>query len=252
MVADVERIARDVLGSPDVQVLDAQHGYGNRSWQVVDADGRAYVLKLGDPTSAPKWRSAHRALDLAAAEGVPVPDLVHDGHHGEQLVRVFTWIEGTLAKGAVLDRAQEDRFVASLGQAVAALHRVRLDGFSSRLDGSSPTFARWADYLVDRFRRIRERCEATGAVEPAVVDQVAIALGRLTAASSDVAEPVLCHRDLHPGNLVLGPDGSIAGIIDWGMAEPWDCAGDWFKLEYEVLRAHPDRADDLLATTPTP
>jgi aminoglycoside phosphotransferase (APT) family kinase protein len=244
---EVECIAQEVLGSPHVRILEAQHGYGNQTWRVVDAAGRPHVLKLGDPASAPKWRSAHRALELAAREGVPVPELVYDGHHGRRLVRVFTWVDGAIAKDRELDEAQEERFVASLGRAVAALHRVRLDGFSSRLDGSAPVFARWADYLAHRFQEVRARCEATGAIAPAVVDRAASVLDALAGSFDAVAEPVLCHRDLHPGNLVLGPDGTIHGIIDWDMAEPWDRAGDWFKLEYEVLRTRPGRTDDLLA-----
>ena len=246
MTADIERIAREVLGSSDVEVLERQHGYGNQSWRIVDGAGRAYVLKLGGLASAPKWRSAHQALELAADEGVPVPELVHDGQVGDQLVRVFTWLEGTLAKGVVLDRTREGRFVASLGQTVAALHRVRLDGFSSRLDGSSPSFARWSGYLAHRFRQIRDRCEGTGAVPSAVVDRAATVLDDLAPSIDGVADAVLCHRDLHPGNLILGEDGAVAGIIDWDMAEAWDRAGDWFKLEYEVFRTRPDRADALL------
>lgn len=244
---DVERLAQEILGSPDVRVVEALHGYGNTSWRVIDGAGRAYVLKLGDPASAPKWRSAHRALELAAEQGVPVPDLVHDGRRGAHLVRVFSWVEGTVAEERELDDAQEDRFITSLGRAVGALHRVRLDGFSSRLDGSAPAHPRWSSYLAHRFAEVRARCEATGAIAPGTVDRAASVLDGLAAAIDAVAEPVLCHRDLHPGNLILRPDGTLHGIIDWDMAEPWDRAGDWFKLEYEVLRTRPDRADALLA-----
>jgi len=246
-VGDVERLARSVLGSPDVRLLDAQHGYGNRSWRVVDTAGRGFVLKLGDPAVAPKWRSAHRALALVAEEGVPVPELVFDDHREGCLVRVFTWVEGANAKEAVLDEAQEARFAASLGQAAAGMHRVRVEGFSSRLDGSAPSFARWSDYLAHRLGQVRQRCEATDAVAPAVVERVAARLDRLAGLLDDVAEPVVCHRDLHPGNLILRPDGTIEGIIDWDMAEAWDRAGDWFKLEYEVVRTRPGLRDALVA-----
>lgn len=238
-VAEVERLARSVLGSTGVAVRRSLPGYGNQSWRIDGAGGRGLVLKVGRLSSGPKWRSAHRALALAAAEGIPVPDLVHDGQHGDHLVRVFTWVDGTNAKEADLDADQEHRFLTSLGRAVATLHRVQLDGFSSRLDGSAPAFPRWGDYLLHRFGEIRERCRAVDAVEADVLERVHSALAGLIATIDDAAEPVLCHRDLHPGNLILGPDGSVAGIIDWDMAEPWDRAGDWFKLEYEVLRTRP-------------
>lgn len=245
-IAEVERIARSVIGDGDVVVRGSLHGYGNQSWRVDEVGGRSWVLKVGSLASAPKWRSAHQALALAADVGVPVPDLLYDAPHGDHLVRLFRWVDGTIAKGVALDPGQERRFATSLGRAVAALHQVRLSGFSSRLDGSAESFARWGDYLAHRFEEVRARCEATGAVDPATLDRSASTLDQLVGAIDDVAEPVLCHRDLHPANLVLAADGSLAGIIDWDMAEPWDRAGDWFKLEYEVLRTRPHLAADLV------
>lgn len=46
----------------------------------------------------------------------------------------------------------------------------------------------------------------------------------------------LCHRDLHPGSFIVDTDGTLLRIIDWDTAEAWDPAGDWFKLEFELLR----------------
>jgi aminoglycoside phosphotransferase (APT) family kinase protein len=67
--------------------------------------------------------------------------------------------------------------------------------------------------------------------------------GLATDLAADVdgsAEAVLCHRDLHPDNLIVRADGALVGIIDWDAAEAWDRAGDWFKLEFDLLAAHPD------------
>ncbi|MFJ6001865.1 aminoglycoside phosphotransferase family protein [Arthrobacter sp. NPDC092385] len=58
------------------------------------------------------------------------------------------------------------------------------------------------------------------------------------------------HGDLHPGNLVLGPDGTLAGVVDFGdlcsgdpatdLAAAWlvfDAAGrEAFRAEFDALR----------------
>ena len=243
----VESIAREVLGSPTASVRRALTGFGNDSWELEGGDGRSYVLKIGPASSAAKWRSSHEAMAIARSAGVPVPQLVHAGESGRHLVRVLTWVDGTSAADAALDEAQEGRFIASLGAAVGALHQARAPGFSSRIDGSAPSFARWRDYLMLRMGQIRARCAATASVESALVERVGAEVEALAASVDDVCEPVVCHRDLHLGNLIVAADGTLAGIVDWDAAEPWDRAGDWFKLEYEVLRRRPERADDLLA-----
>jgi len=244
--AEVERIAAEALGAAPADVRPAGEGYGNEAWRLTGGDGRSYVLKLGPRSSAAKWASSHEALAVARDVGVPVPELVHTAEADGRVARVLTWIDGTPASEAALDDAQVDRLIAALGAAVGALHGSAAGGFSSRLDGSAPTFATWRDYLAHRMVEIAGRCEASGAVDPVLVERVGREVARLADEVDDVCEPVVCHRDLHLGNLIVDADGTLVGIIDWDAAEPWDRAGDWFKLEYEVLHAHPDRADALL------
>src|SRR5205823_8164897 len=47
--------------------------------------------------------------------------------------------------------------------------------------------------------------------------------------------------------LIVDDEGSLIGIIDWDAAEAWDRSGDWFKLEFEVLRVHPNGGEITLA-----
>lgn len=119
--------------------------------------------------------------------------------------------------------------------------------FSSRLDGSAPSFGAWSSYIDYRLGQIRGRGEATEAVDTHVLDQACDVATALAAEVNDSAEAVLCHRDLHPGNLIVDDHGTLVGIIDWDAAESWDRAGDWFKLEYELLQAHLDSEGLLLA-----
>ena len=244
---EIERIARRVLQSNGVTVEREHAGFGNENWKVRDSSGSRYVLKVADRGNEAKWRSSHAAYGLAAAAGVPVPELAHVGEYQDHLVRIFTWIDGLPATDVARDPARRSRLLRSLGEAVRTLHSVQRGGFSSRLDGSAPLFPTWKGYMEYRLEQIRVRCEATRAVDDGLLNKVCLAASDLAAEVNDSAEAVLCHRDLHPGNLIVDADGTLIGIVDWDAAEAWDSAGDWFKLEFDLLRLCPEGENTLLA-----
>ncbi len=244
---EVKRIALHVLESDGVTVERRLVGFGNENWRVRESGGSRYVLKVGDRGNEAKWRSSHVAYGLAAAAGVPVPELVHVGEFDGYLVRIFTWIDGLTAIDLAGDAVRRGRLVRSVGDAVHTLHSIEREGFSSRLDGSAPSFPTWRGYIEYRLRQIRARCEITQAVDDGLLNQACQAATDLAAEVTDSADAVLCHRDLHPDNLIVDTDGTLIGIVDWDGAEAWDRAGDWFKLEFELLRVCPDGEDDLLA-----
>lgn len=178
---------------------------------------------------------------------MPVPELVHVEDHDDHLLRIFTWIDGHRARELVGDDVRSARFLRSVGVVLRRLHAVGLPGFSSRLDGSAPRFGAWQDYVSHRVTQVRARCEATRAVDPELLDRVTTMATDLAIAVSDSAEPVLCHRDLHADNLIVSDTGALIGILDWDGAEAWDRAGDWFKIEFELLRLLPDPGHTLAA-----
>lgn len=243
---DVESHARRVLGSNDLVAEHHPVGFGNENWKLRDDSGCRFVLRIGDAGSEAKWNSSHLALGLAAAAGLPVPELVHLGTIDHHLVRIFTWIDGDSASSVVAGSERSTRFLRSLGEAVRSLHMIERNCFSSRLDDSAPAFPTWGAYITFRLGQIRERCVATRSVDPDLLDRVCGVASELAATVDDSAEAVLSHRDLHPDNLIVDADGTLIGIIDWDAAEAWDRAGDWFRLEFELLRSHPHSGSGLL------
>ena len=244
-IDQVLALAQDALRSDGLSAEHHPVGFGNENWRLHDTDGSCFVLKIGDSGNAAKWSSSHVALELAQAAGLHVPRLVHLGELDGHLVRIFTWIDGETATSIQPGTDKSERLLRTTGAAVRALHAVGRYSLSSRLDGSAPTFSSWRAYVDHRLTQIRSRCEETGAVEPALLDR---ACGLATALAADVdgsAAAVLCHRDLHPDNLIVDSDGALIGIIDWDAAEAWDRAGDWFKLEFDLLAAHPDGSEIL-------
>lgn len=233
---DIASAAAGLLEIPITEAVRLPAGYANETWRVVTETGTPYVLKIGPLGYAAKWRSAHEALDLAAA-GVPVARLVRSGAHGDRLVRAFEWIEGRTPEPSALDDEGVRRLFTDLGAALRALHGIERGGFTSRLDGSAPSFARWPDYLGVRLEAVAARCRATGALEEGELDRVLKAIRRLMAQVGDEGHPTLCHRDLYAENLLVDPTGRLAAILDFDTAEVWDQAGEFDKLDRLLIPA---------------
>lgn len=248
--AEVTTLASDVLGT---RIVEAEHlpvGFANDSWRVTTSTEERFTVKFGPLRSEAKWRSAQRAHDLAAQAGVPVAPLVHTGTVGAgtgnggaasgRLIRVFRWIEGRTPTAESLRQAGLERLFTDLGSAVATLHRVTMDAFSSRLDGSAPPFERWSDYLEQRLVAVRARCRATAAFDDVELDRACAAITALAREVSDVARPTLCHRDLHADNLLVDATGRLVAVLDFDTAEIWDLAGERHKLERLLFPAFPE------------
>jgi aminoglycoside phosphotransferase (APT) family kinase protein len=140
---DVSVAASSLLDVPIAEAAPLPVSYANETWRVVTDAGARYVIRIGPLGFEGKWRSAHRALDLAESAGVPVARLVRSAPHAGLLVRVFEWVEGQCPDPSTLDDEGVRRLFTDLGTALRALHAIDLDGFGSRLDGSAPSFTSW-------------------------------------------------------------------------------------------------------------
>jgi fructosamine-3-kinase len=237
---EVEQLVRDALGTGPVRVERVPIGFGNENWRVTDPAGPVYVLKIGPITSAAKWRAARVSYELAESVGVPLPRLVHFAEREEHVVRVFEWIDGRSPLDLAAHPDHISTFFRSLGTAVARLHSVARDAFSSRLDGSAPSFRSWAEYVGHRLEQVRGRCVVGDVLDSQTLDRACKAISDLADEVNDFARPTLCHRDLYADNLVVDEDGALLAVLDWDMAEAWDAAGEWFKLDWLLFPEFPD------------
>ena len=237
--ADVSAAACSLLDVRITEVAALPVSYANETWRVVTDAAAQYVVKIGPLGFEAKWRSAHRALDLAASAGVPVAPLVRSAALDGRLVRAFEWIEGCCPDPEVLGDGGVRRLFTDLGTAVRAMHEIELDAFTSRLDGSAPSFGRWSDYLDHRLVAIAARCRATGALDEDELDRGCSTVRRLAAAVGDRARPALCHRDLYADNLLVDPTGRLVAVLDFDTAEAWDPAAEFDKLDRLLLSAFP-------------
>lgn len=239
----VHRVVAAALGEPAGEVAYLPVGYGNENWRVATPSGAASIVKLGPPDSAPKWAATHHVYRLGRQAGLPLPELVHFDPASDLVdgwvVRVFTWMDGIPAAGALHGGADVEAFFADVATMARTLHGLPAAAFSSRLDGSAPTFDRWSDYLAHRLPQVLERVQRTDAFPEAEVAALVREITDLAGDVDDDARPAVCHRDLHLDNLLATPAGRLAAVLDLDGAEAWDPAIDLVKLRWLVFPQHP-------------
>jgi spectinomycin phosphotransferase len=186
---------------------------------VYRADGAAgsHYVKLRrapwlDASGTVPLQLAARGVGQVIAPRMPFGSSVPWSTFGEHRVSVAPYIAGRSGWDIALDAAQW----AALGAVVRQLHRLPVpaglprEQFSDRwrsrvaaVYGATPTPADAAAAAL--LALLRER-RAT------VMALVAQSRARLRAAAIGAA--VVCHADLHAGNVLLGSDGSLY-VVDW-------------------------------------
>lgn len=239
--AQAEQLAVAACGwAPEAgPLVEIDTGFGNHNWRVPSGP-TGTVLKVGPASSAKKWAAAEVGAAVARVNAVPAPAMRSVQVVSDHVVRAFDWVDGEVATSLTGNHSAQSRLGHDLGMAIARLHTSGgASAFTSRLDGSTPSFARWADYVADRLDVIERRAMDADAPEPRLRRRAARTTERLAAEVSSRCEPVVCHRDLHPDNLVVTGEGCLTGVLDWDMAEGWDAAGEWFKLELFLFERLP-------------
>lgn len=186
---------------------------------VAGADGRDVVFKIcGDSDSVEELAFQNAALShLARTDpALPVPRVVaaRDGstivahEHGGQryLLRVLTYLPGEPALGSTFSRAQR----VEIGMLAARLDRALAD-FDH--PGANRAFI----WDLVHFASLREKVtfldtDQRRALAERVLDRFAERVAPLLPA---LPRQVI-HNDLNQNNLLLGPGGSVSGIIDFG------------------------------------
>jgi aminoglycoside phosphotransferase (APT) family kinase protein len=178
---------------------------GSNPWMLRMEDGRAVVLRVGDPGD-PEQRNGFgveaRLLEIAEQHGVPSARLIaHDptGAEAGALALLSTVVEGS----SRIPQEPTPELLAEYGRATAALRKVPLGALDGMAHKTRPI------QVVD-FAGARRRQGAS----PLLVAAEEAAARRPVPAG----DPGLVHGDLWLGN-TLWAGGRLSGFVDW------DCAG---------------------------
>jgi spectinomycin phosphotransferase len=233
-VRAIRRTLRDAYAIEPASVSVVPYGHDAHAWVYrVDAtDGTAWLAKLHEspPTLASILVPQHVA-GLGLAEVVaPVPTLSGsrwatiesepDGAVGGPPVLVVApFVEGTLALSVVLDDAQWRAYGGFLG----ALHATRIPSTLERLlprETFTPYNVAEVHTLVAT-RPVPSRGPARAVVSAFWRDHAARIERLLTRCdelarrlAADPPPNVLCHADIHRGNILVEPAGGLR-FIDW-------------------------------------
>jgi aminoglycoside phosphotransferase (APT) family kinase protein len=184
---------------------------GEGAWFATDPSGCPVVLKwFRDVSAVPRFEALAGALDALRAAGFPAPrytavEVVDD--------TVYVAQERLTGRVDVAPNARTVEHVLALSELQAGIPAPRYDFTWGDLVVHSLTVGEDGWCLHEPMRSWSARTRAF------------IARAEAIGADTDPAwfpDTGIVHLDLHPGNLLLADDGSIAGVVDWEGATAGD------------------------------
>lgn len=212
-VADAAALARDqfdIEATP--RLLTAER---DQNFHLLSRSGAEFVLKIANAAEAPEAITFQNAVmrHLEAADPhLPTPHVVparsgacHIVARGH-IVRVLSWRAGRL-----MHQVERTR---SLRQSLGKVHARLAKAMHSCAASAPPSDLLWD---LQRASQLRPLLNHISDAERARV--LAAALDRFEAAALPWLEKApnqIIHNDLNPHNVVVGDDGAVSGIIDFG------------------------------------
>ncbi|MEU1981685.1 phosphotransferase family protein [Nocardia sp. NPDC019395] len=227
-------------------------GRSNLTYRVHDRSGACWVLRR--PPTGHVLASAHdvvrefRILDLLAGTPVPVPPVL--GCCADHAVTgadfyVMDYVDGIVAADTATAAAipRESRAAASrdIVDTLAAVHAV------DTTTGPLAEMRRPGSYLERQLRRWHRQLTA-GGVGPGPLWEVHDLLTRRMPGERWTG---IAHGDFRPGNLLIGPDGTVRAVLDWELWTVGDVMADigWLAAAWtsaEPFGWAPDPAEGYL------
>jgi len=189
------------------------HASGSSNWVFRLGDARAIRLPQSDGYVRDLLKEVRWLPRLGPAVSVPVPDIEFVGEASDLFPRpwvVVSWVPGDTPVG--LDSTQQAELAETLGQFMQSLHQADASGMPRGAEhwgyrSGEPvtdTIDGWADDVARRLsdvfdpERVRQAWRLLRDVPPATTP------------------PCWIHTDLSVENVLICPDGRLAGVIDFG------------------------------------
>ena len=223
-------------------------GRSNLTYRVTDAAGRAWVLRrppLGQVlATAHDMGREHRIISALAPTDVPVAPVVglctDDDVNGAPFY-VMEFVDGLVARDAEVARTLGVEARAHAGrqaaEVLARIHAVDPDAVGLG------DLGRKGGYVERQLKRWYGQWQESRTRVLPVVDEVHAALAARVPEQGPAA---IVHGDYRLDNCLLGPDGTIAAVLDWELCTLGDPLADvGLLLVYWTERgdAHPALLD---------
>ncbi len=170
-----------------------------------------------------EYKKEHYASSLASQTGViPIAEVVAIGRAelgGEPIAYALQeMLAGRSGREAFATSPEKRAAIChDVGRILRALRGIQTHGFGESFDAETKRFtqARWAHFIDAKV----ERAQIDAILVPeGIIERrdVARTMARFDALKDLHFTPILTHGDLHPDNLIVADNGTIAGVIDWG------------------------------------
>ncbi|GAA0587921.1 aminoglycoside phosphotransferase family protein [Paractinoplanes ferrugineus] len=205
---DIAAIVSRGLGAGLAGAEELSGGTFASVWRADLADGRPVVVKVAPPATARLLRyeaglipaeADYFASVAAGAPGVPVPEVlaVEPG-----------WIITSMLPGSPLAGHDSVRARTELGAAIRRVHTI-----TGRHFGYTGERARGDDWPT-AFAAIIDDLRADAADWDVPLPALDGVVARHHDVLAAVTRPALLHFDLWDGNVLVGPDGALTGLVD--------------------------------------
>ena len=204
------------------------HGRSNLTYVVTDSSGSRWVLRrppMGQVlASAHDMGREHRIIAALQGSGVPVPGVV--GMCTDESVNgapfyVMEHVDGSILKNigdtADFTAAQRRTMSESLVDTLAVLHDVDPDGVGLGELGKK------SDYLARQLRRWTRQIEQGSNRDLPLFDDLARRLNDAMPAQQGAG---IVHGDYRLDNCMIGPDHTVAAVLDWELCTLGDVLAD--------------------------
>jgi spectinomycin phosphotransferase len=213
------------LTPANLEFLSLGLDYSAGVYRVTSERGEMYLLKT---TSRLLYEPSYRVPAYLHEQGIAsvvAPILTKSGRLWTQIrnwvVVLYPWISGESSFTGMTDAQWRD-----LGNILRHIHQVKLpaSGFESlRKERFDPThYAQWIRSFEDQYLHAhgsesvsRRMLRACWVEQQSVIHTIMVSLEKLAPILQKSTMPlVICHADLHPGNLIRDHLGRIF-VIDW-------------------------------------
>lgn len=227
---------------------------GSNSVYVVSTADEQYVVKFGTVTDMASFRAEPLVQTFVNnTTSVPVPRVVKKAMANDPPMFLMEYVDGT-RPGKTVPFDLMETFVYDAGETLAKLHTTTLDveyaGELHAKQGSQTWYVEadetWQEQLERTVGEVLQDAEPqfadTAAQIRTVYDSYASRIPRLD-------EYSLIHGDYRFDNLIMGNDGSVRSVLDWGQALAGDPLYNTARTVYLIGRDYamsPNRARTLV------
>ena len=204
-------------------------GHSNLTFCAEDTRGSKFVLRR-PPTgaviaTAHDMAREHRIISALAPTAVPVPlalGLCEDASVNDAPFYVMNFVDGYVLTDAIItaekfDRPSRRQIGEEVIQILSDLHKV------VPKDVGLGDLGREEAYIPRQLKRWKTQWEKTKTREISVMDEV---YEGLQSGVPDQQAACIVHGDYRLGNMLTGPDGHVAAILDWELCTLGDPLAD--------------------------